>query len=77
MSFFQKSVLSKFLKELKKAKVKLGLSDEAEWIKYFNEQKQKMEELQSEIAGIDGEIDCMIYELYVLMADVVKVVEGD
>jgi len=32
------------LKELKKAKVQLSLSEEAEWMQYFIKQKQKAQE---------------------------------
>lgn len=66
-----------FLKELKKAKVQLGLSEEAEWMQYFNEQKQKVRELKLEINRVDGEIDQMVYELYGLTEEEIKVVEGE
>ena len=65
-----------FLKELKKAKVQLSLSEEAEWIPYFSEQKQKAQELKSEINRIDDEIDQKVYQFYGLTAEEIKVVEG-
>lgn len=65
-----------FLKELRKAKVTLGLAEEAEWMKYFNEQKQKAEQLKTEISRIDKEIDQVVYELYGLTEEEIKVVEG-
>ncbi len=65
-----------FLKELKKAKVQLSLSEEAEWMQYFNEQKQKTQELKSEINRVDAEIDKMVYELYGLSEKEIKIVEG-
>lgn len=65
-----------FLGELKKAKVKLSLSEEAEWITYFNEQKAKAQELQSEINRMDQEIDGLVYELYGLTEEEIRVVEG-
>jgi len=65
-----------FLNELKKAKVQLSLSEEAEWMRYFNEQKQKAQELKSEIDRIDREIDLMVYELYGLTEEEIKIVEG-
>jgi len=64
-----------FLKNLKKAKVKLSLSEEAEWMQYYNEQKQKALELKSEIDRIDKEIDQLVYELYGLSEDEIKIVE--
>jgi len=66
-----------FLKELKKAKVQLGLSEEAEWMQYFNEQKQKAQELKAEIEKTDKEIDKMVYELYGLSEEEIKIVEGE
>lgn len=65
-----------FLKELKKAKVKLTLSEEAEWMRYFNEQKRKAQTLKSEIEIIDKEIDQMVYELYGLSEEEIGIVEG-
>lgn len=38
-----------FLKELQKAKVKLNLEEEVEWMDYFNKQKAKVQELQREV----------------------------
>jgi hypothetical protein len=65
-----------FLKELQKAKVKLSLSEEADWMNYFNEQKQKAQTLKSEIEKTDREIDRMVYELYELTEEEIKIVEG-
>jgi type I restriction-modification system DNA methylase subunit len=65
-----------FLNELKKKKVELSLSEEAEWMAYFNEQKAKADALKSQIAQTDSEIDRMVYELYGLSEEEVAVVEG-
>jgi type I restriction-modification system DNA methylase subunit len=65
-----------FLGELKKAKVQLSLGEEADWMAYFNEQKQKAGTLQSEIARIDAEIDQLVYELYGLTEEEIRIVEG-
>ncbi|MHB0755681.1 Eco57I restriction-modification methylase domain-containing protein [Polaribacter sp. M15] len=75
-----------FLKELEKARKKsakenkteyskLSLSEEAEWMQYFNDQKQKATKLKAEIDKTDKEIDQMVYELYGLTADEIKIVE--
>ncbi len=53
-----------FLSELIKVKVQLSLADEAEWMQYFNEQKQNAQELITEINRVDREIEQMVYELY-------------
>ncbi len=66
---------SEFLKELKKKKIQLSLNEEAEWMQYFNEQKQKAEELKTEIDKTDREIDQMVYELYGLTEEEINIVE--
>lgn len=66
-----------FLKELKKAKMKLSLSEEADWMQYFNEQKEKAQTIKSEIEKTDKEIDRRVYELYGLTEEEIKIVEGE
>jgi hypothetical protein len=66
-----------FLRELKKKKVKLTLDEEAEWMEYFNKQKVQADDLKSQIAQTDAEIDGMVYELYGLSGEEVRVVEGN
>lgn len=65
-----------FLKELKKKKVELTLKEEAEWMEYFNQQKAQAEDLKSQISQTDKEIDVIVYELYGLSEEEIKVVEG-
>ncbi|SMD42189.1 Type I restriction-modification system methyltransferase subunit [Aquiflexum balticum DSM 16537] len=65
-----------FLRELTKAKVKLSLSEEAEWMAYFHEQKAKAQSLQSDITRLDREIDKLVYELYGLTEEEIRIVEG-
>ncbi len=64
-----------FLKELKKAKIQMSLSEEAEWMHYFNKQKQNAQALKAEIEKTDREIDQMVYELYGLTEEEIKIVE--
>ena len=64
-----------FTKELQKAKIKLSLSEEAEWMLYFNEQKEKAQNLKAEINKTDHEIDQMVYQLYGLTDEEIKIVE--
>lgn len=66
----------RFLGELKKAKVQLSLPEEAEWMSYFNAQKEKANTLQAEINRIDAAIDQIVYELYGLTEEEIKIVEG-
>ena len=64
-----------FIKELSKQKIKLTLSEEAEWADYFDQEKSKALEIQTKIASTDNEIDQMVYELYGLSEEEIKIVE--
>jgi len=55
---------AEFIKELSKKKLKLSLSEEAEWEDYFNEQKGKAQTLKSEITETDRKIDVLVAGLY-------------
>ncbi|MCH7411919.1 hypothetical protein MM213_00370 [Belliella sp. R4-6] len=43
---------------------------------YFNEQKSKAQALQSDITRLDREIDNLVYELYGLTVEEIRIVEG-
>jgi hypothetical protein len=64
-----------FISELNKNSVSLTISEEAEWMQYFNEQKQKAEKLKTEIDKTEYELDEMVYELYGLTENEIKIVE--
>ena len=65
-----------FTKELKKAKIKLSLKEEIEWEEIFLEKKEEAEKVKNEIEMTDKEIDGMVYELYGLSEEEVRVVES-
>ncbi|MDO4441778.1 MAG: TaqI-like C-terminal specificity domain-containing protein [Moraxella sp.] len=65
-----------FIKELAKKKIKLSLSDEAEWEDYFIDQQQKAAALASQIDRTDHEINQLVYELYGLTDEEIEVVEN-
>jgi len=64
-----------FVSELKKKKVVLSLLQQDEWEEYFNSYKTEINQLQAEIDKTDKEIDQMVYELYGLTEDEIKIVE--
>ncbi|MFZ4740604.1 MAG: Eco57I restriction-modification methylase domain-containing protein, partial [Bacteroidales bacterium] len=66
-----------FIKELAKKKIKLSLSQEAEWEVYFLEESKKALELKSKIDKTDKQIDLMVYKLYELSYKEIKIVEPD
>lgn len=65
-----------FQKELEKAKAKLSLAQKAEWMEYFNLQKEKAQAIQALITQIDREIDHLVYKLYELTEEEIAIVEG-
>jgi type I restriction-modification system DNA methylase subunit len=65
-----------FIKELAKKKVKLSLSEEAEWEDYFETESKKAQDLKAQIDATDKAIDKMVYELYGLSDEEILIVEG-
>jgi type I restriction-modification system DNA methylase subunit len=65
-----------FNKELIKQKVKLTLSEQSEWLTFFEQEKHKALGVKNEIDRTDKEIDTMVYELYGLTEEEIKIVEG-
>ena len=65
-----------FVAELKKQKISLSLAQQDEWEDYFNQYKADCNALSAQIAATDKEIDRMVYDLYGLSEDEIKVVEG-
>ncbi|RBP30974.1 TaqI restriction endonuclease [Oceanihabitans sediminis] len=76
--------LNKVIKSTNKARIKEGLEevptltkkDEFEWLDLFEENKQKAQDLQNQINQTDKEIDQMVYELYGLTEEEIKIVEN-
>lgn len=67
---------AEFVKELGKKKIKLSLSEEAEWEDYFLQEQQKALALKQQITTTDQEIDKMVYELYGLTDEEIEIVEN-
>ena len=70
-----------FIKELNKAikgvkGTPLNKKDEFEWMDLFEENKKKAQELKAEIDKTDKEIDAMVYELYELSEEEIRIVEN-
>ena len=65
-----------FVKELKKQKIKLTLPQQDEWEDYFSQYKAECNSLSEQIAETDKKIDGLVYELYGLTEEEIKVVEG-
>lgn len=67
---------AEFVKELGKKKIKLSLSEEVEWEDYFLQEQQKAIAIKNEIDATDKAIDQMVYELYGLTEEEIKIVEN-
>ncbi|MEI8192453.1 MAG: N-6 DNA methylase [Flavobacteriia bacterium] len=81
LSNFYELDFSVFIKELNKAiksakGISLSKKDEFEWIELFEENKKKALELKAQITQTDNEIDQLVYALYELSEDEIKIVEG-
>jgi hypothetical protein len=67
---------SEFIAELGKKKVKLSLSDETEWESYFLQESTKALDIKNRIEITDKEIDQMVYKLYDLTDEEIRIVES-
>ena len=65
-----------FVTELGKKKIKFTLAQEAEWEDYFSAEQAKALEIKAQIDSTDREIDRMVYALYGLAEEEIKIVEG-
>lgn len=74
---FDEAAFAALLAELKKQKISLTLTQQDEWEDYFNQYKADCNTLTAQIAATDKEIDRMVYDLYGLTEDEIKVVEGE
>ena len=71
---FYKHDFKTFLKELKKKKVTLTLTQQDEWEEYFENYQKELLEIEDQIDTTDREIDEMVYALYGLSEEEIKVV---
>lgn len=75
MESFYELNFKEFLKELGKQKIKLSLSQQDEWEEYFEDYKNSILEIKQKISQTDKEIDLMIYKLYELNNEEIKIIE--
>lgn len=61
-----------FLKELKQ---KVTPKTKLEWLEVFEETKKSLQEIQTQIAATDKEINALVYKLYDLTEEEIKIVE--
>lgn len=63
-------------KEEQKPVATLTKTDEFEWFDLFEQNKKKAQDLQSEISAAEQQIDVMVYELYGLTEEEIRIVES-
>ena len=61
---FDQMEFKAFVAELKKQKMKLSLIQQDEWEDYFNQYREACNQLSSQIAQTDNEIDQRVFDLY-------------
>lgn len=66
--------LNKLLQKVHKRK--LSIQEDLEWEPLFEEQRAKAAALQADIQRVDREIDGVVYGLYGLTGEEVRIVEG-
>jgi predicted Zn-dependent peptidase len=64
------------LSEFKKVKVSLDFNSEEKLMVYFEEKKNLVYNLKTQIDQTDKEIDLMVYELYGLTQEEIQIVEN-
>ena len=73
-NFYSHNFIS-FIKELKKQKIKLSLTEQDEWEEYFNTSQININKTLVEINKIDKGIDKKVYDLYELDEEEILIVE--
>ncbi len=60
---------------MKKQKINISLIAQDEWEDYFEIYKDEINSLQNKISKTGGEIDKMVYKLYQLNEEEIKIIE--
>ncbi len=73
---FYELYFNEFINELKKQKIILSLKQQDEWEDYFNTYKKELNMLQKQMCEAEKEIDQMVYNLYGITKDEIKIIEN-
>jgi vacuolar-type H+-ATPase subunit I/STV1 len=71
---FNEIEFTDIVKELKKQKITIPKKDIPEYSEIFEEYKKELNNIQSEINKTDSEIDKMVFDLYELTEEEIKLV---
>ncbi|MDR1923521.1 MAG: Eco57I restriction-modification methylase domain-containing protein, partial [Planctomycetaceae bacterium] len=75
LEHFDRLQYKEFLAELLKQKIKIPLRNQNEWEEFFNDSKTKCNNITKQIEEIDRKINELVYELYGLTEDEIKIIE--
>ena len=75
ITYFESLTFAEFTAELSKQKRKLSLEEQTEWMDFFEKKKQEMLELQTAVAAINNSVNTIVYKLYGLSEEEVKLIE--
>jgi len=76
INLFYASKFSVLIGELKKQNVILKLKQQEEWEEFYNEYLSEINQIQLQIDKTDSEIDQMVYDLYGMTKEEIRIVEG-
>jgi hypothetical protein len=65
------------MKELKKKKIELTLSQKSDWMEFFENEKVKIHHLLFEIDKENNDVDRLVYRLYGLTEEEIQIVENN
>ncbi|WP_181304822.1 hypothetical protein [Rufibacter sp. XAAS-G3-1] len=65
-----------FSQELGKCKVKLTLAQKSDWLAFFTAQQQLAQQITTQLAQTDREINQLVYQLYALTPEEIALVEA-
>ena len=75
MHNFEDLDFKQLLSEFKKQKVTLTLEKQDEWETYFEKKKKTKHDLKHEINQLDNKINKIVYDMYDLTDDDIKIIE--
>ncbi|KAA6302655.1 MAG: Type IIS restriction enzyme Eco57I [Candidatus Ordinivivax streblomastigis] len=76
LEHFDELQFKQFLTELQKQKITLSLKQQDEWEEYFTEYQSECRNFVNQIEATDKEIEGMVYALYGLTEEEVKIIEN-
>ncbi|TAG90983.1 MAG: hypothetical protein EAZ20_03555, partial [Bacteroidetes bacterium] len=63
--------------ELTKSKIEMSLNKKTEWKDFFKQEKEKIINITEKIKNLENEIDHLVYQLYDLNEEEIKIIENE